>query len=127
MGFGSEHRWKGGGVMGLTVPTPGTMTLLWTNPSPKAALSPQMIPADTQKYDFILLICKNGISMAPVIGGDDPTVYEISCGTNAAAGAYQTRNYQIKTNGVSMGSAAQGGVKADNSYAVPILMYGIKI
>ena len=113
--------------MGLTVPTTGAMTLLWTNPSPKAALSPQMIPADTQKYDFILIICKNGISMAPVIGGDDPTVYEISCGTNATAGAYQTRNYWIKTNGVSMGSAAQGGVKADNSYAVPILMYGIKI
>lgn len=113
--------------MGLTVPTPGTMTLLWTNPSPTASFAPQTVNVDTQAYGMILVLCKNGSSIAPVVGGDDPTVYEISCAANAAAGAYQSRGYQIKSDGVQFFGGAQGGVKADNSYAVPILMYGIKI
>lgn len=105
----------------------GGMKLLWENPSPRAAFSAQTVAVDTQSYGLIMILCKNGTAIAPVIGGDDPMIYEISCGTNAAAGAYQSRNFSIKTAGVQFGGGVQGGVQANNAYAIPIRIYGIKL
>lgn len=100
--------------------------LLWENESPTASFSPQTISVNTQSYGLIIILCKNGTAIAPVVGGDDPTVYEISCGTGSAAGAYQTRAYQIKSEGIQFFDAFQGGVSSNNAYAIPIKIYGIK-
>ena len=101
--------------------------LLWENESPTASFSPQTISVDTQSYGLIMILCTNGTSIAPVVGGDDPTMYEIS-GANGdgGAGAYQSRKYQIKSDGVQFYGGTQGGVSANNAYAIPIKVYGIK-
>lgn len=100
--------------------------LLWTNPAPSAAFSPQLVTVDNiSQYTLVMILFKNAMSVAPV--SDSTTMFEASGGTNATAGAYQSRAFQIKSNGIQFFGGAQGGVSANNGYMIPRYIYGIKL
>lgn len=98
--------------------------LLWENSNPTSSFPAQFISLDFKNSDFLLVVCNNGQSFIP--RENPPSIITISCGLNAAAGAYQSRAFSIKENGIQFYNAAQGGIQGNDAYAIPLYIYGIK-
>ena len=119
--------------MGLTVPTPGTMTLLWTNPNPKTAFLPQTIQLDLKGYKGVVLSVLGGIG-----GRYVPSA--ILCEQNVDVEIAYPRGYMIglrdvvlTDSGITFKEGKQdtynsgSGGTTNNNYIIPVKIYGIKI
>ena len=103
-----------------------SMNLLWENPAPTAVFAPQTVTINNiSQYKLVMILFRNSMAVAPV--GDSSTIFEASGGTNGSSGAYQTRAFQIKSDGIQFFGGVQGGVTGNNSFMIPCSIYGIQI
>lgn len=104
-------------------------TLLWTNPSPTVAFSPQTVALDLSEYDYVLFEVQNSTtttnSTLVMLNKTDINNF-IICGT--IAGGYNGGRMvaSISDNGVTFGTGAKIGVGNDNSAGIPTRIWGCK-
>lgn len=120
--------------MGLTVPTTGNMTLLWTNPTPTAQFNPQTIRLDLSGYDGVVVTGR--INIETNEGGVPSIMFDSDVRTQMIfASGYMIRwRYaswnasgvtfeQGKTDTYNSGT----GGTTDNKWAIPTKIFGIKL
>lgn len=106
-------------------PTPSEYRkLLWTNPSPSSAFAAQTISVDADEYDSIE-VEYNGTSAPLIMSVRNSTYYVM---TPAYGGTPSYRAAKLPTtNGVYFDECHKNsGATIENSYLVPLHIYGIK-
>ena len=106
-------------------PTPSEYRkLLWTNPSPSSAFGTQTISVDADEYDSIE-VEYNGTSAPLIMSVRNSTYYVM---TPAYGGTPSYRAAKLPTtNGVYFDECHKNsGATIENSYLVPLHIYGIK-
>lgn len=106
-------------------PTPSEYRkLLWTNPSPSSAFGTQTISVDADEYDSIE-VEYNGTSAPLIMSVRNSTYYVM---TPAYGGTPSYRGAKLPTtNGVYFDECHKNsGATIENSYLVPLHIYGIK-
>lgn len=110
----------------------GGMTLLWTNASPTSSFAAQTVSLSLSSYTMVavLFAYANSINtmqhvfMLPVNGATTVCSFYWTAEKTLRA----IRNAKASTSGVAFegGYTDNGGITANNIYAVPLKIYGIK-
>jgi hypothetical protein len=121
------------GSAGNTANTSGVgLDLLWENASPAASFAAQTISVDLSNYSWFAVLFRFGITSGTQ--DDQPLavfpVDEVSkrliiaaSGTNRTGGRALTYSTSSKT--ISVGAASYNGA-ANNAYAIPVKIFGIR-
>lgn len=106
------------------------MTKLWENPDPTVAFAAQNIDLELTNYDFILTLCRSGISAITKKGINYIYLAEAVAAANTEI-INRRRLGTITSTGITFNDAYyRAGINAsgtlDNSLCVPVFIYGIK-
>ena len=117
------------------------MDLLWTNPDPNSAFTPQTISLDLSSYSMVYIVFKISSDAGyTLLGGslglkrdtlndtDNTFVFGIQNNTAGSGFVYYAqRNYGVSSSGIifSIGMNAFSGA-TQNNYGIPYQIYGIK-
>lgn len=107
------------------------MVLLWTNPSPTNNFNAQSINVDLSNYDALLIIyyygtqSSNRVELSSLLPVNNITKYIcISSGTNVTGG--RKLSYDSSTKKITFESASYNNA-TNNSYIIPVYIYGLKL
>lgn len=102
--------------------------LLWTNPSPTSAFSAQTLSIDMNNYNMIFVIATSRtdldvrFSSSFKVGSYTARLCSTFTGTNV----YTTRNVNLTPTSLGF-EGGYNGSTANNSYCIPMYIYGIKM
>lgn len=131
--YQQEHgRWDVTGVPGAD----GTisidlMTKLWENPNPNSNFAAQDVSLALTGYDLILTLSRSGVS-AITLNDVGKTIYLMEAVATASTELMGRRRLgSVTSTGITFNDAYRAGTSAyasvDNSFCVPITIYGIKL
>lgn len=122
------------GKLSYAIGAPGSMTLLWTNSSPTSAFAAQTISIDLSGYTSIMTV----FAYATTINGSrgtqtqlvDDAKYAFDAPNESESGLWCRRDVTAAATGVVFGGggyfSADAGFTANNIYAIPLYIYGVK-
>lgn len=122
------------GKLSYAIGASGSMTLLWTNSSPTSTFAAQTVSLDLSGYTSIMTV----FAYATTINGNrgtqtqlvDGAKYAFDVPYESASGLWCRRDVTAAATGVVFGSggffAAEPGFTANNIYAIPLYIYGVK-
>ena len=104
--------------------------LLWTNPNPNSSFTAQNItfPNGLSAYQYFLVEAKGHISnvLSNVIAYSMSPA-QFTYAIIAVGGTYNVRQLSPITNGIKIeGAKSSGTGTIDNSYTIPLRIYGVK-
>ena len=104
------------------------MDLLWTNPNPSANFGAQTITFNHDGYSMVLIgyyygvVSSNQIEMSQYVVNNSASKWLQICSTGNRTGG---RSITLTATGATVGNAQYDGSQ-NNSYVIPIYIYGIK-
>lgn len=102
------------------------MELLWTNPNPDASFGPQTVELDLSRYDAVLA---NGYRPASSAIAASVFVPVGQRGQFCVTGSGRTawRAFEVTQDGIDFEKGLMDDGATGNSYAIPFLIYGIRL
>lgn len=101
--------------------------LLWTNASPGSAFAAQTIALDLSSYTLILIIARRTTDAEYIsaVGNIGAKAYMNYTATSGSTIYSRTRKFGISASGIAV-EAGYTGSGVNNSYCIPVWIYGIK-